>query len=308
MEYRRCVDNVDDPADCNTWLDIAGWPAGGTRRYYYCRYMAPNLTNPRSSTERSRDNPGFNEADYKRVYEPIYRNYCRNGATKGLEVYSNPTTRLYQVFVFYDSARTANPPWNSSLQVFSNNTVKVVWSAATATPMIPTATPTPTPTGTPTATATPTPTWTPTATPTPTPTETATATPTATGTPTATPTPTNTPTPTVSVEATNLRPLFGESVTLTARPVPSTGIRSYEWQRLFGEVWSGGMGSDPQKTIAFSSTDIERTYRVVVTYTSGTVIASPSVIIQWRASNAETSTPTTTPTATNTPNAIQPRN
>ena len=211
--YQKCLDNVQSAADCRRWWNIAGWPSGGTNRYYYCRYMRPNLYNPRSATERSRDNPGFNEAEYRRIYQPIYDTYC-DDINDGLEIYSNPLTEFYRAYVFYDSARNGSPPWHSGLRAFSS-AIKVVWGGSTATPTpTATATPTPTATGTPTptntsvsrATATPTRTGTSTATPTrtgtPTPTPTATSTPTRTPTATATPTPTPTNTPDCS-SATN---------------------------------------------------------------------------------------------------------
>ena len=234
--YQKCLDNVQSAADCRRWWNIAGWPSGGTNRYYYCRYMRPNLTNPRSATERSRDNPGFDEAEYRRIYQPIYNTYC-DDINDGLEIYSNPLTEFYRAYVFYDSARHGNPPWHSGLRAFSS-AVKVVWSASNAT-----ATPTPTATATGTATATPTATGTPTPTPTntsvpesdatatPTPTATATGTPTPTGTPTGTGTPTPTPTNTSIPEFTTY------TWTTTLRSQRRSGVPEYGYQKdVFGSI------------------------------------------------------------------------
>ncbi|MDH7486744.1 MAG: DNRLRE domain-containing protein, partial [Anaerolineae bacterium] len=88
--------------------------------------------------------------------------------------------------------------------------------------LMPTATPTATPTPTPTPTATPTDTPTPTATATPTSTPTPTATPTATSTPTATPTATSTPTATCTPTATaTATPTATAIATPTPTPTPT---------------------------------------------------------------------------------------
>ena len=174
--YNKCVDEVDDAVDCNNWININD-NARANNRYRYCRYM------PKHRAE--------------------YGDYCTGDAdgiadtadvNNGLEIYSNAHTGIYRARVEYATRAWAHP------ERYPLNTVKVVWSAATAAPSTPTptstSTATHTPTHTPTATSTPTATPTPTATHTPTQTGTPTHTPTATHTPTHTPTQTHTPTPT----------------------------------------------------------------------------------------------------------------
>lgn len=199
--WHKCVDDVADPADCNRWHDIAD--TGSDLRYRYCGYMRQNLWDNRNPIYAESDPPGFDHKEYQRIYQPIYDTYCRgeDNGNNALEIYPHANIEFYRVRVRYDSlgyARPANYPLN---------TIKVEWSAATATPPAthtptPTSTPTatPTPTATHTATATPTATGTPTPTPTSTATGTPTPTPTATGTPTHTPTHTGTPTATHTVQ------------------------------------------------------------------------------------------------------------
>ena len=203
--YERCLDDVDDAADCNRWRNIND-NIPGESRYHYCRYIPQHLVRKRdgvdmrAAIDSSADLPGFNLETYQTKYSAIYRNYCIGdidgvaddaaNVNNGLEMYANAREEFYRAFVFYDSALQNEPrPW---IYGQTSDAIKVVWSVAT--PAL-TATPTPTPTATPTHTPTPTPTYTPT--PTPTPTATATHTPTHTPTPTATatPTPSHTPTP-----------------------------------------------------------------------------------------------------------------
>ena len=170
--YDKCLDNVNDPADCNNWRNIAFRPrdTADYGRYHYCSYMPEYLEDPPAQ----KTNPdGFRLADYRRVYQPIYDAHCAD-ANNGFEAHPNAQPKFYRAFVFYAAAEHNKPaPWKHG--AFSD-AIKVTWSAATATPIV-TPTPTPTPTHTPTPTATPTPT--------------VTHTPTHTGTPT--PTPTSTP-------------------------------------------------------------------------------------------------------------------
>ena len=169
--YDKCVDNVNDPADCNNWRNIAFRPrdTADYGRYHYCNYMLEYLE---GEPPAQKTNPlGFNLINYRMVYQPIYDAHCAD-ANNGFEAHPNAQPKFYRAFVFYAAAEHNKPaPWKHG--AFSDP-IKVTWSAATATPIV-----------------TPTPTHTHTATPTPTPTPTATPTPTHTGTPT--PTPTNTP-------------------------------------------------------------------------------------------------------------------
>ena len=200
--YERCLDDVDDAADCNRWININDYIPGDSR-YHYCRYIPQHLVlkrggvDMRAAIDSRADLPGFNLEAYQTEYSAVYRDYCigdidgvaddAHNINNGLEIYANATTEFYRAFVFYNSAAHNEPrPWSYGA---TSDAVKVVWSAAT--PAL-TVTPTPTATSTPTATATPTATHTPT----PTPTSTATSTPTTTHTPTQTGTPTPEPTST----------------------------------------------------------------------------------------------------------------
>ena len=207
--YDKCFDDVNDPAACNDWKNIAHRPGetGDYNRYHYCRYMSAHLRDPRYQKDTENDPPGFDEDEYRRIYGPIYRSDDCDDDSNGLEIYSSALTEFYRAFVLYGSAADNKPrPWTYGA---ISDTITVIWSAATATPP-PTHTPTPTATATPTPTATHTPTATPTptntGTPTPTPTATATGTPTPTPTATGTPTPTATPTQTGTPTPTNTPP------------------------------------------------------------------------------------------------------
>ena len=163
--WQKCADDVTDPADCNTWQNIA--PTVSDLRYHYCTYMRQNLWTNRGQVLIDRDPDDFVHEDYQRIYQPVYDTHCSGDGNghNGLEIYPNATTEFYRASIQYTSlawARHSDYPLNA---------VKVVWSVATATPPAThtptathTATHTPTSTATPTATGTPTHTGTPTAT------------------------------------------------------------------------------------------------------------------------------------------------
>jgi len=189
-KYDKCIDNVNDAADCNTWKNISYRPpnpADGEyddyNRYHYCRYMPVHMRDaPAEVTEITP--PGFNHTAYQAKYKADYTVYCADpitgDANNAFESYASALTEFYRAIVLYASAEYKEPVAWRDAGVISDNTVKVEWSVATPAPRV-TSTPTPTHTPTPTPTATATPTATPTAT----------HTPTQTGTPT--PEPTNTP-------------------------------------------------------------------------------------------------------------------
>ena len=180
-KYDKCIDNVNDAADCNTWKNISYRPpnpADGEyddyNRYHYCRYMPAHMRDrPADITENTP--PGFNHTDYQAKYKADYTVYCADpitgDANNAFESHASADTKIYRAFVLYASAED-NKPRAWIYGAFSD-AIKVTWSAATATPIV-------TPTPTPTHTHTPTPTHTPTATPTPTHTGTPTHTPTST--------------------------------------------------------------------------------------------------------------------------------
>ena len=168
--YQKCVDNVNDPAACNNWHNIsyrapdADGKTYDYNRFHYCRYMSAHLGEP--YVRKDSDPPGFNPADYRRIYGAIYRSDdCADNNT-GFEVHPDAQSKFYRAFVYYDSAAYNKPePWTIGAL---SDAIKVTWSVATPAPDV-TSTPTPTHTATPTATPTPTQTGTPTPEPTNTP-------------------------------------------------------------------------------------------------------------------------------------------
>ena len=166
VAYQKCADNITNPSACNEWNNISSRSANPEdgqyddySRFHYCRSMPAHLRQDRADKDKEKDPPGFNHGEYMRIYGPIYRSDACADNNNGLESYASAQSHLYRAYVYYATGRVAG--YDHSMRAFPINTVKVTWSAATATPIV-------TPTPTPTHTHTPTPTHTPTATPTPT--------------------------------------------------------------------------------------------------------------------------------------------
>lgn len=137
-----------------------------------------------------------------RVAGEGYADWVAVSPTQYTDVGYSETIRFQVQLCNRDSAPTGEP-YAFDL-VVEGDGAKIGRIPVVITPILPTSTPT----FTPTLTATPMPTFTPTPTATPTPTSTPTHTPTATLTPTATPTPTNTSTPTTTPTPTRVPPIY----------------------------------------------------------------------------------------------------
>ena len=104
--------------------------------------------------------------------------------------------------------------------------------------------------------------------------------------------------PNVSITTPNLNPSLGEWVTMTAVLDPGAGtVASYQWQRhkhwlpvTDPNHWTNRTsGPDAnQYSVYFGnpSAAIGRTYRVIVTYTSGATAVSAPITVTWRAADS----------------------
>ena len=148
VDYDKCVDHAGDVrtiADCRSWQNIAPIYKFD-RRDHYCRgkpypygYGMHAHLQPRraAGVVELGDPDGFDLAEYRREYLPVYNAHCNEEPPKkGFEKYLSALTQFYKASAYYVG----------SGRVWADNIVKVVWHPAdsTATPTA-TATATPTP-------------------------------------------------------------------------------------------------------------------------------------------------------------------